>query len=940
MTRDDWEKVKQIFGDALERPPDERESFVRDAAKGDPELRAKVLVLLAENDRESGLLSRPALADARMPAVDDKPQFAPASILARRFRVIRFIARGGMGEVYEAEDLELGERVALKAIRRRVADGESLRTMFKREIQLARRVTHPNVCRIFDMAQHEDAGSGGPAILLSMELIEGQTLAEYLRRTGPMAYRDALPIIDDIAAGLQAVHDAGVIHGDLKPGNVMLVPRPGEAKVRAVVMDFGMALPGMPGAAAGEHEAGQESAGGSPTVSSQREWLLRGGTPEYFAPELTQGNPATTATDVYAFALVIADMLGMPRPVRLKPESQRMPYRWAQVLRRSLEADPSRRYGRPSEMASALRRPDPRLIGAAAAMLVLLLAAVAAIVFRAGSERPRGPGTQMVLNQQDEESWAPSPDGRYLAVSMYSHDADLVLRDIESGKISTVAPHAGRCWAVFSPDGRHIAFVRSLSRTDQELNIVAVDGKGERTVFHVPETSPQPLDWSPDGKEILARLVNGQSTRIAAISVADGSIHAVPVPEQGLQGHALFAEDANSILVTYRLPGGRTEIHRVTRGGGESVVITSPRSNLPVAWSPDRRRLIFLSDRKGGRGIWAVTVSSSGYGEPTELASNVGDWIPLGIDRSGTLFYQIEADSVDVYTAVLDLGAARTVSPPRPVMESLPGTTSWPNWNEDGIRLVFVSRPAAPQPPTLIVYDPANGSKRELAVELERADRPQWTSHGGTIMILGRPADGPQGQYRINPSTGNARLFMSDKDLESAYEGAWSNDGSIHFNRFSDWRRGIFRMDAATRERLVLFRPPAGVDLGTENLTLSPDGQTLAFHARNDSARSADLVLIPARGGQAQSLLTVHQPEMFRQGAFTWTPDGKSLLIARSTSGASELWQVPVDGSTPRRIDFPYKMLINSLRLNPDGKTIAFTKVDYRNEIWMRHNFL
>jgi len=114
-----------------------------------------------------------------------------------------------MGEVYEAEDLELGVRVALKAIRQRVALDAELRALFRREIQLARRVTHPNVCRIFDLAQHEDPENGGATLLLSMELIEGQSLAEHLRLNGPLTFRDALPLIEDIAAGLQAVHDAG-----------------------------------------------------------------------------------------------------------------------------------------------------------------------------------------------------------------------------------------------------------------------------------------------------------------------------------------------------------------------------------------------------------------------------------------------------------------------------------------------------------------------------------------------------------------------------------------------------------------------------------------------------------------------------------------------------------------------------------------------------------
>ena len=334
MTPERWEQLKQIFGDALEREPGEREAFVSDAAQDDPELLSELLRLLEENDRDSKLLSRPALTRARGFEHDEGPRFSPETVLARRFRIVRFIARGGMGEVYEAEDLELSERVALKVIRRNIASDSELLALFKKEVQLARRVTHPNVCRIFDLAQHEDAGT--TVMLLSMELLEGHTLSEHLRDTGPLSFQDALPLIEEIAAGLQAVHDAGIIHGDLKPANVMLASRPGEDRPRAVVMDFGVALPV------------------TPDSSGHR--VSHGGTPEYFAPEQAQGAPVTTATDVYSLALMIADMLGAPRAARLQPDAERMPPRGARALRRCLEGEPSRRYSRPAELATALRR--------------------------------------------------------------------------------------------------------------------------------------------------------------------------------------------------------------------------------------------------------------------------------------------------------------------------------------------------------------------------------------------------------------------------------------------------------------------------------------------------------------------------------------------------------------------------------------------------------
>src|SRR6266850_4830861 len=155
-----------------------------------------------------------------------QPSLSAGRLLAGRFKIVRFLARGGMGEVYEAEDLELGEHVALKTVRSDVGWGEQTLARFKQEIHLARKVTHPNVCRIFDVFHHIESSEGGPGekiTFLSMELLTGETLTERLRRTGPMTPSEARPLVRQMVAALAAAHKAGVIHRDFKGSNVMLV---------------------------------------------------------------------------------------------------------------------------------------------------------------------------------------------------------------------------------------------------------------------------------------------------------------------------------------------------------------------------------------------------------------------------------------------------------------------------------------------------------------------------------------------------------------------------------------------------------------------------------------------------------------------------------------------------------------------------------------------
>ena len=173
--------------------------------------------------------------------------FRTGEVVAFRFRIVRYLAKGGMGELYEAEDLELHERVALKTILSHVSNDERSIVRFKREVHLARQVTHPNVCRIYDVFRHRCTASptdsrADEIVFLAMELLHGETLAEKLQRDGRFSTAELLPVVRQMAAGLTSAHRVGVVHRDFKSQNVMLVkPARGEEEMRVVVTDFGLA---------------------------------------------------------------------------------------------------------------------------------------------------------------------------------------------------------------------------------------------------------------------------------------------------------------------------------------------------------------------------------------------------------------------------------------------------------------------------------------------------------------------------------------------------------------------------------------------------------------------------------------------------------------------------------------------------------------------------
>ncbi|MCB1022667.1 MAG: protein kinase, partial [Acidobacteria bacterium] len=340
MAPEGWERLRSIFAEAVALDETERVRFLdATAARGSPE-RARIDELLAAHDASGGILD--SCAEFPWPLLEEERVFAPGALVSNRFRLVRALGRGGMGEVYEAEDLELGGRVALKTVRERWREESEFLGRFKREIQIARRLTHPHLCRIFD------GGRDGDLVYLTMELLEGETLAARLERDGPMKAEQTSPIIAQILAGLSALHDGGVIHRDLKPGNVMISARP-QGGERAVLMDFGLARSlAEPGSATAQTLTGRAV-----------------GTPDYMAPEQMLGKPAGASTDLFALGVLLFHMLTGEKPwpendrwttppTRLRAHNAEAPKAWEAAIELCLRRDPAERPQSVAQLARLL----------------------------------------------------------------------------------------------------------------------------------------------------------------------------------------------------------------------------------------------------------------------------------------------------------------------------------------------------------------------------------------------------------------------------------------------------------------------------------------------------------------------------------------------------------------------------------------------------------
>lgn len=353
--------LMSLVENALGRLPEDRGDWLRSACGGDAELFARVLSYVDAETEMKDFLARPLtacfrVADFRLAALEsafaDDP-FAPGELVVGRFRIARRVAEGGMGMVYEATDDRLQRRVAIKCAK--AGFGNRLPP----EVRHAREISHPNVCRIFDI--HTASTAQGEIDFLTMEFLEGQTLAERLK-AGPLAAPAARAIANQLCEGLAEAHRNYVVHGDLKSNNVILVRATPGAPERAVITDFGLAR--------SRNKAGEASS------SAQMASAPVGGAPGYMAPELSLGAKPSTASDVYALGAILRELVSGPRSAVFGRWAFR---RWNAAIAKCLDPDPPRRFVDGVALRQALRPPLTRRWALGAVAATMLAASVSGV---------------------------------------------------------------------------------------------------------------------------------------------------------------------------------------------------------------------------------------------------------------------------------------------------------------------------------------------------------------------------------------------------------------------------------------------------------------------------------------------------------------------------------------------------------------------------------
>ena len=278
-----WERVKQLYETALECSLAERNALLQQ--NDDEVVCQEVRRLLNESDTlVDSFLSTPAFVDSRLSPAYSPERYSPGEMLAGRFQIVKFIAAGGMGEVYKAEDTRLDRMVALKFLPKELAEDRQSLDRFRREAKAASALNHPNICTVYDFG--EDSGR----TFIAMEFLEGETLSSRIQR-GPLALSEALQIAIEIASALDTAHRKGIIHRDLKPGNIMVTG------TGAMLLDFGLAKP--------QRAVGPDEE----TISMLTGRVQVVGTLPYMSPEQLHGKEVDLRSDIFAFGAVLYEML-------------------------------------------------------------------------------------------------------------------------------------------------------------------------------------------------------------------------------------------------------------------------------------------------------------------------------------------------------------------------------------------------------------------------------------------------------------------------------------------------------------------------------------------------------------------------------------------------------------------------------------------------------
>ena len=669
MDPDLWKQVDALLEQALDQPPDKRQSFVAGACKGNVELRNEVLSLVKAQSQAADFMEGSAMSAAAGALAQDLT--TTASLIGKQistYKIDKLIGAGGMGEVYLAHDTKLDRSVALKILPWHfLADSDRLER-FRREARALSSLNHPNLITIYEVGESKGVH------FIATEFVEGQTLSSLRDK---LNLKELLAIVAQVAEALAAAHRSGVVHRDIKPDNVM-VRTDGYAKV----LDFGLVKL-------------TEAANDQEVANTQLGVAM--GTLSYMSPEQAAGEAIDHRTDIWSLGVVLYELVTGRKPFsgetrqatinailsnEPNPATEtnlNLPSDLDLILNKALEKDRELRYQTASDFRADIRRllraidSSPTASGRRSARIAVrpigrsrwLWPSVAAIVsaiaivliwyfMKSKSSAPDwSRAAQVQLTTQPGTEFFPSfsSDGKtFVYASNQNGNLDLFEQRVDGKNVTPLTPNtpSDETEPTYSPNGDLIAF-RS---TREPAGVYTMQAKGENVRLVVAGCHHP--SWSPDGKEIVCstRGQNTPATRNPTPSelwIVDVATGAKRVLSQNDGMQPTWSPSGARIAFWFRPPNaGRSDVATISKNGGEIEVVTKDAStNWNPVWSPDGNFLYFASDRNGNMSFWRVAIHQETgklQGEPELVSTPSAFNRHLNFSRDGRRLIYVQTE--------------------------------------------------------------------------------------------------------------------------------------------------------------------------------------------------------------------------------------------------------------------------------------------------------
>lgn len=974
MTPERWKKAKEIFHAALERAPEDRSAFLADACDGDQSLRREVESLIASHEQSGKFIDSPAYEAAAELLIEDKAELKSGQRFAS-YEIASFISRGGMGEVYLAQDRRLNRKVALKVLPASLTKEADRLRRFEQEARAASALNHPNIITIYEIVKVDSTH------VIATEFVEGRTLRQVLSAEA-LDLSEALDIAIQIADALTAAHKAGIIHRDIKPENVMLRPD-GYVKV----LDFGLAKLSEQSSATVAAEA--------PTRQVRTGSGVVIGTAGYMSPEQARGKEVDARSDVFSLGAVIYEMVSGQKPFDGETPSDTLaailktdpppiseflpdaPPELVRIVNKTLRKDREERYQFVKELLIDLRtlkqdldfqekmgiaRPSrPIKTGtdtvvdtpktseirnaistitdsitieikrhriAAMAALVVVLAVLAGgayalyrylrrpVVHFATTKVTRLTNTGKVIDA------TLTPDGRYvLYVLSDARKQSVWIRQVTTANDKVVVQPAdvGVFGITVSRDGNDLYYVIKQNLDKGTLYRVPIFGG---TPVKILEWIDAPVSFSPDGKQMAVIRGNYPNEGESALMIvnADGTGERVLARRKRPEGFVpifftgpSWSSDGELIAATVFSVSGPSHViaFRVSNGKEQDLTPAGKPFIGRAEWLRDMSGLLMVAGNNSGDA--QVWFISYPDRSMQPVTNDLNQHRSIGLSDAADKFVTVVSSGLVNIWVAPGGDAKQAVQLPVGNLGFYQQGGNAVAWTPDG-RIVFSSNESSSI--DIWIMDPDGQNRKQLTSNSARNVGGVVTPDGQTIVFTSTRS-GTSAIWRMNIDGSNPRQVsrgISDGLPSISPDGKWVVYTSVGPTKPTIWKVSIEGGDARELTSRV-----------STNGIVSPDGKYVAYlypESHDPFAPGNRIAIIPFEGGDpiktfsfpgATRLLTITQ----------WSPDGKSVLYNLTVNNVTNLWSQPLDGGPAKQVTDFKDSLMSGFAWSRDGKTLA-----------------